>query len=208
VPEEVPTSTATEHADRLYGWSVPDPNTTTTDPARPEYAERLWVPVGWWVLAGLFAFSLLIAVLFYLGPVWGVGAGVLVMVVMGITFARYGREQIRVEAERLWVGAANIEWTYVADVRALDEVSTRRRRGPESDARAYLVLRPYLNRAVEVTIDDDSDPTPYWLINSRSPERLAAAITGHLKGPDRTRKGTPDPTDRSGTSTPRDTLKP
>jgi hypothetical protein len=144
------------------------------------YTERLWVPVGWWVLTALFALSLLIAVLFYLGPVWGFGSGLLVMVVMGGAFLRYGREEIRVEPDRLWVGGANIEWEYVAEVRVLDEHATRRRRGPDSDARAYLVLRPYLNRAVEVTIADRTDPTPYWLISSRHPQRLAAAIAAQF----------------------------
>jgi hypothetical protein len=28
-----------------------------------------------------------------------------------------------------------------------------------------------------VTIDDPRDPTPYWLISSRHPRRLAAALT-------------------------------
>lgn len=147
------------------------------------YTERLWVPVGWWVLTALFALSLLIAVLFYLGPVWGIGAAVVVMVVMGVSFVRYGSLQIRVEADRLWVGAANIEWTYVAGARALDQVATRRRRGPDCDARAYLVLRPYLNRAVEITICDEKDPTPYWLVSSRASERLAAAITARCRRP-------------------------
>jgi hypothetical protein len=151
--------------------------------SHPGYTERLWVPIGWWVLTALFAISLLVAVLFYLGPIWGFGSGLLVMVVMGLLFYRYGREQIRVESDRFWVGAANIEWAYVTAGRALDEATTRRRRGPESDARAYLVLRPYLNRAVEVTLDDVDDPTPYWLISSRAPERLAAAISAHCAAP-------------------------
>jgi hypothetical protein len=148
--------------------------------ARSFYTERLWVPVGWWVLTALFALSLLVAVLFYLGPWIGIGAGLLVMVVMGAAFLRYGREQIRVESDRLWVGAANIEWSYVAGVQLLDEPATRLRRGRDSDARAYLVLRPYLRQAVEVTIADQNDPTPYWLINSRAPQRLAAAILARI----------------------------
>lgn len=149
--------------------------------AQPDsYTERLWVPVGWWVLTALFALSLLVAVLFYLGPALGIGAGLLVMVVMGAVFFRYGREEIRVGADRLWVGAANIEWTYVGGVRMLDEPATTRRRGRDSDARAYLVLRPYLRQAVEVTIVDEHDPTPYWLVNSRAPQRLAAAISARI----------------------------
>lgn len=185
---------------------------------QPDYTERLWVPVGWWVLSALFALSLLIAVLFYLGPVWGIVSGLLVMVVMGLLFVRYGREQIRVDADRLWVGAANIEWTYVAGARALDDQATRRRRGPESDARAYLVLRPYLNRAVEVTISDQADPTPYWLISSRAPDRLAAAITARCGAqsspPDRAPEQPPGPARKVATengarpemSPPSDTL--
>lgn len=138
------------------------------------------MPVGWWVLATLFALSLLVAVLFYLGPVWGLGAGALVMVVMGPIFVRYGRLQIRVTEDRLWVGGANVEWCYVAAVRALDPVATRLRRGPEADARAFLELRPYLTQAVEITIRDEADPTPYWLVSTRQPARLAAAIRSRL----------------------------
>ncbi|WP_460810648.1 DUF3093 domain-containing protein [Microlunatus endophyticus] len=173
------------------------------------YRERLWVPVGWWVLTGLFALSLLIAVLFYLGPAWGLGSGVLVMVVMGGAFLRYGREEVRVERDRLWVGGANIEWPYIAQVRVLDEHATRRRRGPDSDARAYLVLRPYLNRAVEVTIADRTDPTPYWLISSRRPQRLAEAIASRF-GADETNASADAGADavvRPQVSPPRDTVE-
>jgi hypothetical protein len=48
--------------------------------------------------------------------------------------------------------------------------------GPAADARAYLLLRPYLKRAVKVQITDPADPTPYWLVSSRHPEALAGAL--------------------------------
>ena len=35
------------------------------------FRERLSVPIMWWVLAGLLALSVLLAVGAYLGPVWG-----------------------------------------------------------------------------------------------------------------------------------------
>jgi hypothetical protein len=31
---------------------------------------------------------------------------------------------------------------------------------------------------VKVLLDDPDDPTPYWLISSRHPRQLAAAVTG------------------------------
>ena len=61
-------------------------------------------------------------------------------------------------------------------VHALDAEETRRVAGPEADARAYLLLRPYLKRAVRVEIADTDDPAPYWLLSSRHPEELARAV--------------------------------
>ena len=57
----------------------------------------------------------------------------------------------------------------------LDE--TRRIAGVEADARAYLLIRPYLKRAVKVEITDPADPAPYWLIGTRHPEELARVLT-------------------------------
>ena len=160
---------------------------TASDPGVASYTERLWVPIGWWVLGTLFALSLLAAVFFYLGPAVGIGIGAGVMVVIAVMFLSYGRERLRVTEDRLWAGQANVEWRYVADVQALDQPATRLRRGRDADARAFLVLRPYLHRAVEVTLADDQDPTPYWLISTRAPERLEQAIRERLSGsaPDR-----------------------
>jgi hypothetical protein len=48
----------------------------------------------------------------------------------------------------------------------------------EADARAYLLLRPYLKRAVRIEITDPADPAPYWLLSTRRPDQLAGVLTG------------------------------
>ena len=48
--------------------------------------------------------------------------------------------------------------------------------GVEADARAYLATRPYLKAAVKVPVSDPDDPAPYWLVGTRHPDRLAAAL--------------------------------
>ena len=48
-------------------------------------------------------------------------------------------------------GRAMIEFSYIGGCRALSETETSARSGPEADARAYLVLRPYLRTAVAVS---------------------------------------------------------
>jgi hypothetical protein len=48
--------------------------------------------------------------------------------------------------------------------------------GVDADARAYLVLRPYVKRAVRVPLLDPDDPTPYWLVSCRHPDRVLSAL--------------------------------
>jgi hypothetical protein len=73
------------------------------------------------------------------------------------------------------VGRASIEHLYIADCHPLDAEEARRRAGVEANARAHLVLRPYVKTAVEITLNDPDDPVPYWLVSTRHPQQLAAA---------------------------------
>ena len=141
------------------------------------YRERLTVPIAWWVLSGLFALSMLLAVGLYLGPVWGVSTAVVSAAAVTAIFLTSAIE-VSVDQDRLRVGRASIELRYLGDTTALDTDAARRRRGPEADARAYLVLRPYISTAVEITVIDADDPAPYWLVATRRPRALAAALTG------------------------------
>jgi Protein of unknown function (DUF3093) len=140
------------------------------------YRERLTVPISWWVLSGLFALSMLLAVGLYLGPVWGIGTAVVSVAAVTAIFLAAAIE-VTVDQERLRVGRASIELRYLGHTTALDADAARRRRGPEADARGYLVLRPYVSTAVEIAITDADDPVPYWLVATRRPRALAAALT-------------------------------
>ena len=74
------------------------------------------------------------------------------------------------------MGRATIEHAYIAACRALNAEETRGRTGIEADARAHMVVRPYIKTAVEITLNDPEDPVPYWLVSTRQPQRLAAAM--------------------------------
>jgi hypothetical protein len=52
-------------------------------------------------------------------------------------------------------------------------------RGRDIDPRAYLCQRSWLDLGVTVAVTDPADPTPYWLVSSRQPEALAAALAAH-----------------------------
>ena len=146
------------------------------------YRERLHVPVVWWLLAGGLALSLLLALGFSAGPVWGVVAAVAGLAVATAIFLQ-SAVRIEVDDAMIRVGRARIEHRYIGGAEALDPEQTRRRAGVEADARAHLVLRPYIGTAVEITLDDPDDPVPYWLISSRRPKALAAALAAAAPAP-------------------------
>jgi len=149
------------------------------------FRERLHVPVVWWLLAAGFALSLLLALGLSIGPAWGIGAAA---ASLAVTTAIFVRSAVRIEVDdtMLRVGRAQIEHRYIGGAAALDAEQTRRRAGVEADARAHLVLRPYVSTAVEITLDDADDPVPYWLVSSRRPTALAAALdpAGNTPRPD------------------------
>ena len=147
-----------------------------------DYAERLTVPLRWWVQGTMFVASLWLAVLAATPEVvaWSVTA--LAMAVMVAWFVGYGRPRVSVDGTTFRAGRAHIPLDLVGPVTALDADAVRRQAGVDADARAYLLLRPYLKRGVRVDIDDPADPTPYWLVSSRRPDRLAAALRGTGSG--------------------------
>jgi Protein of unknown function (DUF3093) len=139
------------------------------------FRERLTVPIMWWLLAGLFSLSVLIAVGAYLGATWAVGTAIATFFVAAAIFGS-ASIMISVDEMEIHVGRATIERAYIAACRALSAEDTRRRTGVEADARAHMVLRPYIKTAVEITLEDPVDPVPYWLVSTRHPRRLAAAL--------------------------------
>jgi Protein of unknown function (DUF3093) len=143
----------------------------------PVYDERLGVPLRWWALATMFLATMLLAFL-VATPLWvAVSATSVLVVAVLLLFLGYGAARISVADGVLTAGRARIAVDQLGDVSALDAVATRRLAGRDADARAYLLLRPYLRRAVRVDIADPADPTPYWLLSSRRPDRLALALT-------------------------------
>lgn len=149
-------------------------------PAEPTYSEPLRVPLRWWAIVTMFHASALLALL-----VAGLGAWayVVMAVVVAITVAlllSYGAARVEVTADELVAGRARIPVRLLARPVALDADATRDRIGPLADARAYLLLRPYVARSVVVDVTDPHDPAPYWLVSSRHPQQLAAALAARV----------------------------
>jgi hypothetical protein len=53
-----------------------------------------------------------------------------------------------------------------------------------ADRNAFLVSRPWLHTAVRLMVTDPDDDTPYWIVGTRQPERLLAAVGSPVRLPD------------------------
>jgi len=144
------------------------------DPA--EYDERLTVPLWWWlvgaVVAGVLAMEVHLAlrqqpVLVAVLPAAAVVAGLLLAA---------GRTRVTVRAGQLRVAGARLTLDVVAEVAPLDAAGKRILLGPKGDPAAFVVQRAWAPGAVYLRLDDPADPTPYWLVSTRRPAALAAAL--------------------------------
>ena len=141
----------------------------------PLYVERLSIRARWWavvILIAVFASSELFAG--FSGRVIAVVvAAVLVPTVVLLALA--GRTTLRVDAEGIHAGGQTLAFQDLDTVQALDARKTRLVLGPEADPAARLVVRGYIREAVIVR-PLHPDATPYWLVSTRRPQQVIAAV--------------------------------
>jgi hypothetical protein len=151
---------------------VPVPD--TVEPV--SHHERLSVPLRWWVQGTMLVATFWLAFVVSTPALVAWSATGVLLLAMVALLGGYGSPRVDVQDGWLRAGRARISGEFLVGAEPLDPDTTRRVAGREADARAFLLLRPYLKRAVRVTVRDQRDPTPYWLVSTRDPEHLAAAI--------------------------------
>ena len=147
------------------------------------------MPLSWWfgcvATAIVFAWILLVSTTRIAAAV----TFVVVLIASALVVARYGSLTITGDDTGLRVGGAFLDEIHIGAAEALHRGEYRRRLGVEADARAYLVTRPYLDRGVLVRVADDADPVPYWLVSTRHPDDIAAAINARPTGQETMQRG-------------------
>lgn len=132
--------------------------------------------MSWWI--GVVAFGLVWGwlLLVVAGPLAGVLTTVGVAAAGAVLVQLYGSTVVQAGPDGLRIGRVFLPAAHVGAVEPLDARRTRAALGPEADARAWLHVRPYVDTALRVEVDDPADPTPYWLVSSRQPQALADAL--------------------------------
>jgi hypothetical protein len=144
--------------------------------ATTTFRERLYVT--WWIWPlPLLAAGLLAAEVHMGFP--GVRSWLPYVILLPLTIlliVRMGSTTVEVSGGELRAGDAHIPLDQLGDVEIIAQEDRRKAMGPHLDPAAYVVHRGWVKPLVRVHVNDPSDPTPYWVISTRRPEELAAAI--------------------------------
>lgn len=138
------------------------------------YRERMWPSPGFFLATLLIVPA--ITVLFMPFAVSGtIFIGFAIYLVIILIFMATSKK-LSVENGEFDAGRAHIEATKLGKIQILDSVEYRQEIGRKLDARAFLVMSGWLKTGIKVEILDEADPTPYWIVSSRKPAQLKAAL--------------------------------
>jgi len=83
---------------------------------------------------------------------------------------------IEVNEKELRVGKAHIALGFIGDCINLDNEGIKRVRTRDADPQAFLAIRFWAPKGIQIAINDNRDSTPYWLISSNAGAELIKAI--------------------------------
>lgn len=158
--------------------------TTSTAAAKAAtvlYRERQWVPVYWWVLAA-FVVALLTAQMGANRSLWWtyipgfVFAFLAVWILLSLSSTRITVEEDPDGTRWLLTGQAQLPHDVVSRSLAVPANAKRNAMGRQLDPAAFVVSHGWIPEMVMLVLDDPEDPTPYWLVGSKNPEKLLGAF--------------------------------
>ncbi|MHB1063199.1 MAG: DUF3093 domain-containing protein [Georgenia sp.] len=160
---------------------------TPLAPSTPIFTERLTPPAGWHVVSLLLGVGAFLALTPLVAQVVAVAVGAVVAASVSAALVLSSPTvSIATEAGtadggtpaglRLRAGGAVIPVEVLGTAEVLDAAGVRAWLGPDADARAHVCHRAWMPAAVRITVPDPRDATPYWLVCSRRPAQLVAAL--------------------------------
>lgn len=155
--------------------SVTDHNKNVTqNNIAPNYTERLW-PNTWLYIILLLTIPSTMLLFMPLNTTLGIALAPIVYISAALIFT-LASPKITVAEGHFSAGYANIPVAYLGEITELDSDELTLAIGIEADARAYLLVRGWIHKALKITNTDPTDPAPYWIITTRRPQALKTAL--------------------------------
>lgn len=162
----------------------PSPGSDATPGHAAAYTERLFVP--WWFWPPVLLMAGLLAAELHMGYP-GVRSWlpyVLLLPLAVVLLIWLGRIRVSVDGvpadtdgtRELHAGPAHLPVSQIGRVEYVTGEAKRQALGPQLDPEAFVLHRPWVGPVVRIEVIDPDDPTPYWVVSTRRPEELLAAL--------------------------------
>jgi hypothetical protein len=146
------------------------------------YRERLRVPLWWWPPVLGVAALIALEVDQGIGGLPGWLPYAVLLPVAAVVLVGLGRTEVCVVGHggetELWVGAAHLPVSAVARTAEVPRSAKSAALGRQLDPAAYVVHKGWVGPMVLLVLDDPEDPTPYWLVSTKHPDQVLAALRG------------------------------
>lgn len=138
------------------------------------YRERVW-PAPALLISLVLLIPATLLVFLPVNITAGIGVAVLLYLVANAVLIALS-PRITVGEDRLRVDQAHLPGDAIGEVASFDGDEARAERGIRLDARAWLAIRGGVSPIVRIEVVDERDPVPYWVISTRRPRELVAAL--------------------------------
>ncbi|MCU1440447.1 MAG: hypothetical protein JWP85_1444 [Rhodoglobus sp.] len=138
------------------------------------YRERLW-PAPWLFLATALVIPASLLVFLPINQTAGIVTAI-ALYAGCVVLLLVAAPSITVTETELVAGKARLPLEAVGQVKHFSRDEAQLERGQRLDARAWLMIRGWIDPVVRVEVLDELDPTPYWLLSTRRPRELAEAL--------------------------------
>ncbi|MFC0580879.1 DUF3093 domain-containing protein [Micrococcoides hystricis] len=138
------------------------------------FQEKLWP--SWWLwltAAGAVAASALVMI--PMGVVTTIIGCIVVAAILALLLYFAG-PTLTVTSQYFTAGRATIERKFLGEAQAFEKDEAFAQRGPKLHGLAYMCMRGWVDPVVTVPVLDPEDQTPYWIVSSRKPAELVAAL--------------------------------
>ncbi|MEO9328641.1 DUF3093 domain-containing protein [Gordonia aurantiaca] len=142
------------------------------------YDERLHVPWWWWpvavIVTGVVGYEIQLSAH---GSKWSIIGYVATAIICVLLLSSMSRTRVRVTADgELQAHRARLPRSVIARGATIPATAKSAALGRQLDPAAYLVHRFWVKTMVLLVLDDPDDPTPYWLVSTRHPDKVLAAL--------------------------------
>ena len=169
-----------------------DPSTHQSRPTgqHADYFERLRTP-WWWYLVAV-GVSALLALEFAVAiSGWVAWAPFAILLPAGVLIVRrLSSGSLAVDGATLRAGERSLALAEVEQAIDLSPTELRRLVGRHSDPLAHTYIRSWIGPGVQLVLRPPADPQPderypepYWVVSTRHPDRLLAAVAAAVHSP-------------------------